>query len=241
MTAGTSASSASRPAPTGNASSERGAGSTARALRADSALAVSVAAGAVVVLGTGITVGHHVDATIAPQVDHQLGEQPERDQLDGHDDEQDPDLERRPVADAVTGDLQDEHPGEQRSADPAEGDPESTEQMERPGGVRGEELDRDEVEKAAEEARPPELRAPVQPRRVDDADLADLEAVPLREHRDVPVQLPVDDERQHHLAAHGLEPGVEVLPLHAGDRGGDHVVDARGMALDEAVVARRAP
>ena len=51
-----------------------------------------------------------------------------------------------------------------------------------------------------------------------DVDLADPEAVPHGQHRDVAVQLAVHLERVGELAAHRLEPAVEVAPVDAGDR-----------------------
>ena len=180
-----------------------------------------------------------VEAAPASEVHHQLGEQAERHHLDGDDDQQDAELQRRAGADLVAEELGHAHPARAGRPDEADDEADAAEEVERPGRVGGEELDRDQVEEAAPEAGPSELRLAVQALVVLDVDLADPEAVPHREHRDVAVQLAVQLERVGELAAHRLEAAVEVPPGHAGDLRGDAVVELRRVALDEPVVADR--
>ena len=133
--------------------------------------------------------------------------------------------------------FDDAHPGEQHAADEPDDEADAAEEVEGPGRVGGEELDRHEVEEAPPEAGPPELRRAVPALVVLDVELADAEAVPHGEHRDVAVQLAVHLEGVGQLAGHRLEPAVEVLARHAGDLGGHAVVELRRGALDEPVVA----
>src|SRR5690606_32276654 len=104
--------------------------------------------------------------------------------------------QRRPSADRVAHEALHEHPGEQRTAYGAHDHPQAAEEVERPAGVGGEKLHGDEVEEAPPEAGPAELRLAVPPGLMVDVDLTHLEAPPLREHGDVPVQLAVQLERR---------------------------------------------
>ena len=188
-----------------------------------------------------VAVGRRVEVPAATQVHHELAQQAERQHLDGHHDQQHAELQRRAGADLVAEELR-RRPSSARSRLPDEPDDEAdaAEEVERPGRVGGEELHRHQVEEAPPEAGPPELRRAVAALVVLDVELADAEAVPHGQHRDVAVQLAVHLEGVGQLAGHRLEPAVEVLAGHAGDLRGDAVVELRGGALDEPVVADRA-
>jgi len=129
-------------------------------------------------------------------VHQQLGDEPERQELDADDHEQDRDDQRRALTDPAVEDLLlHEQPREHQHADERDADADTAEQVERPVRVAREEADGHQVEAAAPEARRPEFRLAVQARPVLDVDLADLEPVPVREHRDVAVQLAVEVQR----------------------------------------------
>ena len=74
-----------------------------------------------------------------------------------------------------------------------------------------------------------------------DVDLTDPEAVPVRQHRDVAVELAVELDRFGDRTAHRLEPAVEVAAFHTADPRRDCVVDLGGVALDRPVLAHPSP
>lgn len=170
-------------------------------------------------------------------LDQQLADQAERHELEGHHHQQHANYQRRSIADGVAEDLFDAQPRQQAATDEAEDETHTPEQVERPAYVSGEELDRDQVKDPAIEARSAELRSAMEPVVVLDGDLADLEPGPGGEHRDVAVQLAVHVQGLGHRPAHGLESAVQVPPGDPRDQSGGPVVQARGVALHEAITA----
>src|SRR5690606_24837397 len=133
--------------------------------------------------------------------------------------------QERPVADGVAkGELVDADPeADQEAAEEAERS-EAAEEVHRADGVAGEEDDGDEVEEAPDEALQPELCGAVLARVVLHGLLADAAvALPLRQQRDVAVQLAVDAHALDDLAAVQLDAGVEVVERDAADLARDHV------------------
>ena len=107
--------------------------------------------------------------------------------------------------------------------------------------VAAEEEHREQVEVAAHVALPAVLGAAGGAAAVAHLDLGDPEAGLRGDHRDVPVQLAVDDDRVDHIAAVGLEAAVEVVQRDAGRLAHRPVEEARRQRLVEGVLAALLP
>ena len=127
----------------------------------------------------------------------ELGEQPERDELDADDDEQHAERQQRSVADALSPEPEHGEVREDDEADRSHEQPDAAEEVQRPVPVAAHEGHAQQVEEAAEVALRPVARAAVLARAMVHGDLGDAKAAVRREDRDEAVELAVE--------AHALE------------------------------------
>ena len=119
--------------------------------------------------------------------------------------------------------------------------PGHTEHVHRPLPVLGEKRHREQIQKPLDQSRPPVLRRPPATRMMPDGKLADPEAFGMSQHRGEPMQLTIQPDGANDVSAIDLEPAIEIVQWHTGDRADGGIEDAAGKGLPQRILTPLLP
>ncbi len=177
------------------------------------------------------------------RADDHLAQEPRQERLRAEEEEEDAEYQQWATADRLSKrQFDDREVGQDQEADEEANRPQPAKKDHRSLREARDEHDGHEVQEAAEVAFQSELRPAVEPGAMVDHLLLDLRvALPLREERDVAVELAVDVDAPDDVRAVRLDATVEVVQRDATGHTGDPVEELRWEALLPRIVALLLP